>query len=131
MMSGKILGVGGAGLIQIAIWLVIGAIALAYRDEILGAVRRRAGRRRARCRRCRSPQIAVVLVYFVLGYLFYSAMYAAVGAMVSIEQDTQQAQMPVTMLLVIGVIVHPGGHQRPARARRRGHDAWCRCGRRC
>jgi ABC-2 type transport system permease protein len=31
-------------------------------------------------------------------------MYAAVGAMVSSEQETQQVQMPVTMLLVIGVL---------------------------
>jgi ABC-2 type transport system permease protein len=31
-------------------------------------------------------------------------MYAAVGAMVSSEQDTQQVQMPVTMLLIIGVM---------------------------
>ena len=45
-----------------------------------------------------------MLVYFVLGFFFYAAMYAAVGAMVSSEQDTQQVQMPVTMLLVIGVM---------------------------
>jgi ABC-2 type transport system permease protein len=31
-------------------------------------------------------------------------MYAAVGAMVSSEQDTQQVQLPVTMMLVIGVL---------------------------
>jgi ABC-2 type transport system permease protein len=43
-------------------------------------------------------------VYFVLGFFFYAAMYAAVGAMVSSEQETQQVQMPVTMLLVIGVL---------------------------
>ena len=49
-------------------------------------------------------EISVVLIYFVLGFFFSSAMYAAVGAMVSSEQDTQQVQMPVTMLLVIGVM---------------------------
>jgi ABC-2 type transport system permease protein len=46
----------------------------------------------------------VVLACFVLGYVFYSAMYAAVGAMVSSEQDTQQAQLPVTFLLVIAMV---------------------------
>jgi ABC-2 type transport system permease protein len=49
-------------------------------------------------------QLSVVLACFVLGYLFYSAMYAAVGAMVSSEQDSQQAQMPVTFLLIIGIV---------------------------
>jgi ABC-2 type transport system permease protein len=31
-------------------------------------------------------------------------MYAALGAMVSSEQETQQVQLPVTMLLVIGLL---------------------------
>jgi ABC-2 type transport system permease protein len=48
--------------------------------------------------------IAVIVVFFAVGFLFYSTMYAAVGAMVGSEQDSQQAQMPVTMLLVIGMV---------------------------
>jgi len=102
LMSGKILGVGGAALIQLTVWLGIGAITLAYRTEILGAFGIDSGQ---------SPlppldffAVTITLVYFILGYFFYSAMYAAVGAMVSSEQDTQQVQMPVTMLLVIGVM---------------------------
>jgi ABC-2 type transport system permease protein len=35
MMSGKILGVGGVGLAQVAVWFLFGGIALAYRVEIL------------------------------------------------------------------------------------------------
>ena len=46
-------------------------------------------------------------VYFVLGFFFYASLYAAVGAMVSSEQDTQQVQMPVTMLMVIGIVCAP------------------------
>ena len=49
-------------------------------------------------------QIAVILAYFIGGYFFYSAMYAALGAMVSSEQETQQVQLPVTMLLVVGFL---------------------------
>jgi ABC-2 type transport system permease protein len=49
-------------------------------------------------------QLGVAVIAFVLGYLFYSAMYAAVGAMVSSEQDSQQAQMPVSFLLMIGLV---------------------------
>lgn len=102
LMSGKILGVGGAALIQLAVWLGIGAITLAYRTEILGAFGIDSGQ---------SPlppldafSVAITFAFFILGFFFYSAMYAAVGAMVSSEQDTQQVQMPVTMLLIIGVM---------------------------
>src|SRR5262249_40668161 len=33
---------------------------------------------------------------------FYASMYAAVGAMVSTEQDAQQVQTPVMLLLMVG-----------------------------
>jgi ABC-2 type transport system permease protein len=102
LMGGKIIGVGAAGLLQIAIWLGMGAITLAYRDEILGLFGASGGG--AALPSLNLIQIAVVIVYFVLGYFFYSSMYAAAGAMVSSEQEIQQVQMPVTMLLVIGII---------------------------
>ncbi|HET9625781.1 MAG TPA: ABC transporter permease [Kofleriaceae bacterium] len=102
LMAGKILGVGGAGLIQIVIWLAIGAITLAYREQLLGWFGVTSG----------GPglptiaigELAIAIVYFVLGFFFYASMYAAVGAMVSSEQDTQQVQLPVTMVLVIGIL---------------------------
>jgi ABC-2 type transport system permease protein len=103
LMAGKILGVGGAGLIQITVWLGMGAFTLAYRDTILGwfGVPGTGG---SALPPFELAEIVVVLLYFVLGFFFYSAMYAAVGAMVSSEQDTQQVQLPVTMLLVIGIV---------------------------
>jgi ABC-2 type transport system permease protein len=102
LMGGKILGVGGAALIQLTVWLGIGALALAYRDELLSVFGISGGG--AALPPLALAEISVVLIYFILGFFFYSAMYAAVGAMVSSEQDTQQVQMPVTMLLVIGVM---------------------------
>lgn len=103
MMSGKIIGVGFAGLLQIAIWLVIGTIALSQRDVILDLLGAKPSARSI-MPSLTMLQLATTLACFVLGYLFYSALYAAVGAMVSSEQDSQQAQMPVTFLLVIGII---------------------------
>lgn len=102
LMAGKILGVGAAGLIQVGVWLAMGAVTLAYREELLGAFGvSGAG---PTLPPLALAEIAVVLVYFVLGFFFYAAMYAAVGAMVSSEQETQQVQVPVTMLLVIGLM---------------------------
>ncbi len=102
LMAGKILGVGAAGLIQIGVWLAIGAVMLAYRDELLGAFGIAGGGKALPP--LSAGEIGVILAYFVGGYFFYSAMYAALGAMVSSEQETQQVQLPVTMLLVIGFL---------------------------
>lgn len=102
LMAGKILGVGAAGLVQVSVWLTMGAITLAYRNELLGLFGvTGAG---PTLPALELAEIAVVLAYFIIGFFFYAAMYAAVGAMVSSEQETQQVQMPVTMLLVIGVL---------------------------
>ncbi len=115
MMSGKIIGVGGAGLAQVAIWFVIAALALWQQEAILGLFGAPPDAARL-LPSLTGDQLAVTLISFVLGYLFYSAMYAAVGAMVSTEQDSQQAQMPITFVLVIGIMAlsavvgDPRGH---------------------
>jgi ABC-2 type transport system permease protein len=102
LMAGKIFGVGGAGLLQVAAWLAMGALALAYRDQLLGLFGAASGS--APLPRLTVDQIAIALAFFVFGYFFYASMYAAVGAMVSTEQDAQQVQLPVTLLLIIGIV---------------------------
>jgi len=103
MMSGKILGVGGVGLAQVAVWFLFGGIALAYRTAILKALGAGADAASA-LPSLDALQVVTIVAFFILGYLFYSTLYAAIGATVSSEQDSQQAQMPVTMFLVIGMV---------------------------
>lgn len=102
MMTGKILGVGLAGLMQIGVWVVLGGIAIHFRDDVLALFG--ATPSPSMIPPLGLDQMGVVIGCFILGYLFYSAMYAAVGAMVSSEQDTQQAQLPVTFMLVIAMV---------------------------
>jgi ABC-2 type transport system permease protein len=47
--------------------------------------------------------ILVFLFYFISGYLLYGAMFAAIGAAVDSETDTQQFMLPVTIPLIIGI----------------------------
>jgi ABC-2 type transport system permease protein len=102
LMAGKILGVGAAGLIQVTVWLAMGALTLAYRDQIVGLFGAAGGG--PALPSLSVGAVAIALIFFVLGYFFYASMYAAVGAMVSSEQDTQQVQMPVTLLLIVGIV---------------------------
>ena len=96
LLGGKILGVGLLGLALLA--LAGGSALLA--GELAGG----AGLPSA------APEaVALVLLWFVLGYAFYSVAFAAVGALVSRQEDLQVAILPVTALLigayVVGVIV--------------------------
>jgi ABC-2 type transport system permease protein len=42
-------------------------------------------------------------VYFVLGYFLYATLYAIVGAIVSNQEDGQQAQFPITMSIALSM----------------------------
>lgn len=60
-------------------------------------------------------EIAVCfLLYFILGYLLYASMFAAIGAACDNETDTGQMQIPVTVPLILGLFImlhtfeHPG-----------------------
>ena len=44
------------------------------------------------------------LFYFIGGYFLYSAMFAAIGAAVDNETDTQQFATPISLLLVIPMV---------------------------
>jgi ABC-2 type transport system permease protein len=49
--------------------------------------------------------IGAFLFYFIGGYLLYGALFAAIGAAVDGESDTQQFMLPVTMPMVLSFLV--------------------------
>jgi len=108
LLLGKVVGVAGAGLLQLGIWGGAGF----YLTSVL-ASRNTAGMEQVAMdgssQSMSMPTVTpdlviVILVFFLLGFLLYSALYAAVGAMCSSQQETQQAAQPVTILLAVGFI---------------------------
>ena len=102
LMAGKILGVGAVGLLQLSIWLLMGLLTMKYREGLLGMFG--VDGSGFNIPPLEIDQVCVALLYFIGGYFFYASMYAAVGAMVSSEQEAQQAQTPVMMLIVIPML---------------------------
>jgi ABC-2 type transport system permease protein len=95
MMGGKILGVGAVGLTQVAIWAVAAAV---YTG---GAAVALAGNMKISF----TPALlGYFVVFFLLGYVLYSTLCAAVGAMVNSEQEAQQMQFLVMMPMILSVI---------------------------
>jgi len=98
MMLGKLIGIGLVGLTQIGIW----ALSAALLSRIGLAVFASSG--------TKIPAIPMSLLvyfvlYFVLGFFLYATLYAMVGAMVASEEEAQQAQFPVTMLIVVPMMI--------------------------
>ncbi|MBP7438508.1 MAG: ABC transporter permease, partial [Bacteroidia bacterium] len=48
--------------------------------------------------------IGMFIFYFLGGYLLYSALFAAIGAAVDSETDTQQFMFPVTIPLILAYV---------------------------
>ncbi|HEV8398961.1 MAG TPA: ABC transporter permease [Gemmatimonadales bacterium] len=103
LLLGKVLGVGAVSIFQFLIWGVSTRLLLSQRRHLPGGGASDAGGI------FQMPHVtastAVVFgLYFLGGFLLYSAMFSAVGAMSSNEQEARQAQQPVVMLLVASFI---------------------------
>ena len=57
--------------------------------------------------------ITCFIIYFLGGYLLYSALFAAIGAAVDNETETQQFMLPVTIPLILAFIVAQSIVQNP------------------
>ncbi len=103
LMLGKVVGVGCVGLLQLLLWGAMAAIIVTFREQVLGLFGIN-GAGAFELPSLGADDFAIILVYFFLGYFFYAALYAAIGAMVNSEQEAQQAQTPVMLMLIIPVL---------------------------
>lgn len=101
LLAGKILGVAAVGLTQYAIWVSAGALVTAYGATVASMVHAGA----LPSLHLSWPMLACTMIFFLMGYLLYASLYAAVGAMVSNDQEAQQVQMPITMLIIAAVVL--------------------------
>ena len=115
LMLGKVAGVGAVGLFQMAVWGTAAAALIRYREAVFHLFNvPRAVSAGVQLPSIGGGMVALILAYFLLGYLLYSAMFAVVGAIVNTDSEAQQAQMPVVMLLVVGIIMFPAVLNEPA-----------------
>ena len=106
LMMGKILGVTGVALVQFGVWVVmIFASVMTLGSSNVGMV---SGVTEVQMVLSALSQINyglilfVFVIYFLLGYLFYSAMYAAIGSAVDNETETQQFTLFAILPMMLG-----------------------------
>jgi ABC-2 type transport system permease protein len=82
MLAGKLIGVGAVGLTQIAIWLVAGAL-------LIGSPLAAAALSGEYAIHISITETVLFPVYFLLGYLLYSSLFAGLAATCETEQELQ------------------------------------------
>jgi len=115
LLSGKVLGLGLVGLIQLFAVGVVGLL-VAVLTRVVTISGPAAG------------MLAWGLLWYLLGYLLYATVFAAVGSLVSRQEDVQSVLMPITTLLVVAFVLGVAVLSRNRPGRRR---PCCRCCRRC
>jgi len=111
-----VLGVGAVSILQFLIWGVSARILLAHRPGFLTAGDLGEPDPVFQVPHVSGATAAVFITYFLGGFFLYSAMFAAVGAMSSSEQEARQAQQPVSWLLVLSFVSMFGMLNDPASA---------------
>lgn len=125
LMMGKIIGTSLAGILQFAIWAVIGIILFMALSAFFGvsmgatpaidpsltdAAQAEVGSKmQLYLKEFWTLPLGTLLIAFVLyfigGYFLYSSFYAAIGAAVDNETDSQQFLLPIIMPLILGVYI--------------------------
>jgi ABC-2 type transport system permease protein len=92
LITGKVLGLGAAGLAQMAFWLLSARFLVDMASEnfadVLGALE------------ISLTFVILGLVYFILGYLFFAIIMATVGSITSTVRESQQLATIFSLLAV-------------------------------
>ena len=126
LMMGKIIGVAMVGFTQFALWIILTFVTstvattmlvdppdvniseLAQETEIIAQEIQNENGLTMVLNQLEQMNISFILMmflfYFVGGYLMYGSLFAAVGAAVDSETDTQQFMMPITIPLIFSFI---------------------------
>jgi ABC-2 type transport system permease protein len=118
LMLGKVVGIGGAGLLQMTIWVAFAGLLLAKGSDIaslLGADEETI-RALSQAQQVVSvpPSAGVVFLFFFAGGFFlYSTLYAVLGAVATTSQEAQQLTFPIVMPLVVAFLMSMASVENP------------------
>jgi ABC-2 type transport system permease protein len=104
LMAGKIIGVGAAGLTQYAVWGVF-SIGIASYALSTGQFSQYVS--------FGWTTIAFFILFYLLGFLFYSTLFAGIGAVCNTDQEAQQLQTPIVMCLAFTIVIPMAVMQNP------------------
>ena len=105
LMAGKIIGVGLVGLTQFTSWIIlssaitflVGHNASNVNSPVYSFVHNLGA--------SAGYELGCFIFYWISGFLFYSALFAAVGSAVDSETETQQFMFPITLPLLFTYIL--------------------------
>ncbi|GCF09941.1 ABC transporter permease [Dictyobacter arantiisoli] len=106
LLWGKILGIGAAGLTQMICLTVVGYIGLLLQKPLEALLSLGNGSssilNSIDFLHTSTTLLAFLMIYFILGFLLYATLFAALGSLVKRQDEVQNAIGPVSGLFMIG-----------------------------
>lgn len=97
LMAGKVFGIGGACLLQVAIWVALAALVSAFGEDLVRSI----GGQVPTIPSIPASAALVYLAFFAGGFFLYASIYAALGSFATSGQDAQNMQF-VAMVPLMG-----------------------------
>lgn len=126
LMMGKIIGIGLVGLTQFLLWIVLSASLMTLASKVLFKNKMEQVKSEMPMANQSGPAVnqgpgmdivqaiqtvqwsyilPVFIIFFLGGYMLYSALFAAVGSAVDSDTETQQFMLPITLPLLFTYIM--------------------------
>jgi ABC-2 type transport system permease protein len=109
LMAGKVFGIGGACLLQVAIWVAVAALVSAFGEDLVRSI----GGQVPTIPSIPASAALVYLAFFAGGFFLYASIYAALGSFATSGQDAQSMQfvamapLMVAFFMAFGVMNDP------------------------
>ncbi|HEY0674327.1 MAG TPA: ABC transporter permease [Longimicrobiales bacterium] len=119
LMLGKVLGIAGAGLLQMFVWVFTVGIVLAYAASIATLLKLSPDKAQAfTAVSAMLPKVplsvgVIFLLFFAGGFFLYSTIYATIGSIATTNQEAQQLVFPAIMPFIIGFLMSMVAAQSP------------------
>jgi ABC-2 type transport system permease protein len=109
LLVGKVLGISAAAVLQMTVWAIMMALLATVG---VSAAQNMAG---SNLDINIPPELFIYfVVFYILGFLIYATLFAALGATADQESDVQQASLPITLLVVIPILLMTSVIQSPS-----------------
>jgi ABC-2 type transport system permease protein len=110
LLFGKVVGIGGAGVLQLTVWVITAVLLLTYGTVAAAAMGASDTLVQALAQGTMLPRMPISLavtfvLFFAGGFFLFATLFAVIGAVVTNTQEAQQFVFPVLLPFILGFFI--------------------------
>jgi ABC-2 type transport system permease protein len=119
LLIGKVTAIGGAGVLQMLIWVAVAAVLLSNSASVAGLMGADPEMVQALSQQSILPDVTasvgvVFVLFFVGGFFLFSTLFAVIGSIVTNSQEAQQYVLTVMLPFILGLFIAMPAAENPS-----------------